>query len=78
MVSFDGCDLCEVVGLYILHRHRMGQKQKLIEIDFGQYHNDGLGVVKSTPKTNLERVKKELHVRYMVYTFFQRRNLNSP
>ena len=57
MGSFDGCELCELVGLYILHR----MKQTFPEIDFGLYRDDGLGVVKRTPKTKLERLKKDLH-----------------
>ena len=36
-------------------------KQKFPEIDFGLYHDDGLGVVKRTPKTKLERLKNDLH-----------------
>ena len=56
MGSYDGCELCELVGLYVLHR----LKEKFPEIDFGLYRDDGLGVLKRTPKTKLERLKKDL------------------
>ena len=57
MGSLDGCELCELVGLHILHQVR----QKFPEIDFGLYRDDGLGALKRTPKTKLEKLKKELH-----------------
>ena len=56
MGSFDGCEVCELVGLYILYRI----KQKFPEINFGLYRDDGLGTLKRTPKPKLERLKKEL------------------
>ena len=56
MGSYDGCELCELVGLYILHKMR----QKFPEIDFGLYRDDGLGAIKRTPKTKLEQLKKAL------------------
>ena len=54
--SYDGCELCELVGLYVLHK----LKQRFPEIDFGLYRDDGLGALKRTPKTKLERLKKSL------------------
>ena len=54
MGSYDGCELCELVGLYVLHR----LKEKFPEIDFGLYRDDGLGVLKRTPKTKLERERE--------------------
>ena len=56
MGSFDGCELCELVGLYVIHR----LKQKFPEIDFGLYRDDGLGAIKRTPRTKLEKLKKDL------------------
>ena len=56
MGSYDGCELCELVGLYVLHK----LKHKFPEIDFGLYRDDGLGALKRTPKTKLERLKKDL------------------
>ena len=54
MGSYDGCEVCELVGLYVLHRI----KEKFPEIDFGLYRDDGLGALKRTPKTKLEKIKK--------------------
>ena len=56
MGSYDGCEVCELVGLYVLHRI----KEKFPEIDFGLYRDDGLGALKRTPKTKLEKIKKDL------------------
>ena len=56
MGSYDGCEVCELVGLYILHKI----KTKFPEIDFGLYRDDGLGIIKRTPKTKLERLKKDI------------------
>ena len=54
MGSYDGCEVCELVGLYIIDT----LKQKHPEIDFGLYRDDGLGTLKRTPKTKLEKLKK--------------------
>lgn len=51
MGSYDGCELCELVGLYVLHKIKL----MFPEIDFGLYRDDGLGVLKRTPKTKLEK-----------------------
>ena len=56
MGSYDGCELCELVGLYVLHKTKL----KFPEIDFGLYRDDGLGALKRTPKTKLEKIKKDL------------------
>ena len=56
MGSYDGCELCELVGLYILQKMR----NKFPEIDFGLYRDDGLGALKRTPKTKLEKLKKDI------------------
>ena len=56
MGSYDGCELCELVGLYVIHTI----KEKFPEIDLGLYRDDGLGVLKRTPKTKLEKLKKDL------------------
>ncbi|MCP3849480.1 MAG: hypothetical protein GY694_04465 [Gammaproteobacteria bacterium] len=57
MGSFDGCELCELVGLYVIYRVR----ENFSELNFGLYRDDGLGVLKRTPKTKLEKLKKDLH-----------------
>ena len=53
MGSFDGAETCELVGLYIL-----SQLQHL-DINVGLYRDDGLAVVKKTPK-QIENIKKEI------------------
>ena len=35
-------------------------KQKVPEVDFGLYRDDGLGAIKRTPKTKLEKLKKDI------------------
>ena len=39
MGSFDGAEVCELVGLFILHQ----MKDAFPSIDFGLYREDGLG-----------------------------------
>ena len=56
MGSYDGCELCELVGLYVIHK----MKQKFPEINFGLYRDDGLGTITKTPKSELERLNKKL------------------
>ena len=56
MGSYDGCELCELVGLYTIHK----MQQNFPDINFGLYRDDGLGTLKHTPKTKLERTKKAI------------------
>ena len=60
MGSYDGAELCELVGLYILHI----MSQEFPEIDFGLYRDDGLGAMQIIPKPALERTKKKLHATF--------------
>ena len=56
MGAFDGAEVCELVGLYILSLIA----EKFGANDFGLYRDDGLGaIVVSGPEG--ERAKKELH-----------------
>ncbi|MCP3852632.1 MAG: hypothetical protein GY694_20755, partial [Gammaproteobacteria bacterium] len=57
MGSYDGCEVCELIGLFILQ----SIKNKFPEINAGLYRDDGLGTLKRTPKNKLERLKKDLH-----------------
>ena len=57
MGSFDGCELCELVGLYIIQK----VKESFPQINLGLYRDDGLGALKKTPKNKLEKLKKDLH-----------------
>ena len=56
MGSYDGCEVCELVGLYILYKLR----DSFPELDCGLYRDNGLGALKRTPKTKLERMKKDM------------------
>ena len=53
MGSFDGAEVCELVGLYLL-----SQLQHL-DMNVGLYRDDGLAVMKLSPQ-NTERMKKEI------------------
>ena len=53
MGSFDGAEVCELVGLYLL-----SQLQHL-DINEGLYRDDGLAVRKLSPQ-NTESMKKEI------------------
>ena len=53
MGSFDGAEVCELVGLYL-----PSQLQHL-DVDVGLYRDDGLAVPKLSPQ-NTERMKKEI------------------
>ena len=57
MGSYDGCELCELVGLFIIDT----VNKKHPEINFGLYRDDGLGAIKIIPKSHLNRLEKKLH-----------------
>ena len=52
--SYDGAETCELVGCYLL-----SQLKQIPDIDIGLYRDDGLAVLKQTPR-EIERVKKEI------------------
>ena len=56
MGSPDGAEICEIVGLYILHRVKTDPRLK--KLDFGLYRDDGLGV---HPRLTTRELK-QLHV----------------
>ena len=56
MGSYDGAELTDLVGLYILHR----LKQTVPEIDFGLYRDDGLGMYRRIPATRLNKIIKTI------------------
>ena len=53
MGFFDGAEICELTGLYML-----AELKKDIEINLGIYRDDALGVV-DLPPQGVERFKKE-------------------
>ena len=56
MGSHDGAEVCELVGLYLLHQMR----EKFPLVDFGLYRDDGLGCYKKLPGPVMERTRKEI------------------
>ena len=54
MGSFDGAESCDLVGSFLLHLITMKHGNK-----FGLYRDDGLGIIKATPRQK-ELIKKEL------------------
>ena len=56
MGSSDGCEVCELVGFYILDKI----KETFPNLTFGLYRDDGLGVHKRQRGTHVERMKNKL------------------
>ena len=56
MGSFDGAEICELVGLYLLYQ----MKNEFPMINFGLYRDDGLGVYVDIPGPQIERIKKNI------------------
>ena len=54
MGSYDGAEICELVGLMILYK----LKEAVPNIDFGLYRDDGLGVYKSTRGCHIDAARK--------------------
>ena len=56
MGCFDGAELCETIGIYILTKlQNVFQKH-----DAGLYRDDGLGVMKELPGPEMERKRKQI------------------
>ena len=56
MGAFDGAEIAELVGLKILNDIR----EKVPEIDFGLYRDDGIAVIKTASGQKIENVKKKI------------------
>ena len=56
MGSFDGAEVCELVGLFILDQC----KQHFPLLDLGLYRDDALGAHNNMPGPKLEQMKKQL------------------
>ena len=54
MGSYNGAETCELVGCDLL-----SQLKQIPDIDIGLYRDDGLAILKQTPR-EIERVKKEI------------------
>jgi len=56
MGSYDGAEICELVGLYLLNEI----KTKVSSIEFGLYRDDGLGITRKLSGPHTERLKKDI------------------
>ena len=56
MGFYDGAEVCELVGTYILKKFKNVTNKE----DIGLYRDDGLGIFQNIPKTEIERKKKEV------------------
>ena len=60
MGSFDGAEICELVGLFLLNQMR----DKFRNLNFGLYRDDGLGYTTSMSGSQQEKIKKEISQLY--------------
>ena len=58
MGAYDGAEICELVGLFILFKFQQLNKIK----NFGLYRDDGLAAVKHMSGPHSKNVKKELQI----------------
>ena len=56
MGAFDGAQVTDLVGLYILHL----LKTEIPNVQFGIYRDDGLGVHENLPKPQINAIKKQV------------------
>ena len=56
MGSFDGAEICELVGLFLLHQ----MNEQFPNTNFGLYRDDGLGFTMNIDSSELERMKKSI------------------
>ena len=54
MGAYDGAQITDLVGLMLLQK----LKEKIPEIDFGLYRDDGLGIYDNLPLSHVEKIKK--------------------
>ena len=66
MGSFDGAEVCELVGAYLL----FSIKENFPTLDFGLYRDDGLGCYKNMPGPQMNKIKKD------IFKFFKDHNLS--
>ena len=56
MGSFDGAELCELVGLFLIS----GLAFVIGKSNVGLYSDDGLAILENTPAPDTERIKKKI------------------
>jgi len=65
MDSYDGAEVCELAGLFLLN----GLSNLIPNDDIGLYRHDGLAVLRNASGPNTERIKKK------IIRFFKDHNL---
>ena len=64
MDSFDGAELCELVGLYLLHK-----LEPLIGTqNTGLYRDDGLTAIRSQSARRLDRLRKDIIAAFQLFS----------
>ena len=66
MGVYDGAEVCELVGIFILHQ----LSRIYIKNDIGLYRDDGLAVFRNTSGSQAEKIKKHFQ------SIFRKNNLN--
>ena len=56
MGYYDGAEVCELVGTYILNK----LKHITSKENIGLHRDDGLGIFQNIPKTEIEKKKKQI------------------
>ena len=56
MGAYDGAEVCQLVGTYILHQLSTKYNRK----DIGLYRDDGLAIFKNTSGPQAEKIKKDI------------------
>jgi len=56
MGSYDGAEICEIVGLYLLNELRT----KCNDLEIGLYRDDGLGIMRNQSGPQTKRTKKKI------------------
>ena len=78
MGSYDGAEVCELIGIFMLSL--IGNKYNLNNI--GLYRDDGLAVFKNTSGSQSEKIKrlfkKFLRTRFRYYHKLQHENSSLP
>ena len=69
MGSFDGAEICELVGIHILSL----LSNKLDKQSTGLYRGDGLVPLRNTSKQKTDRIRKDI-IETFKNTAFQNRN----
>ena len=56
MGCFDGAEVCEVIGVYILHLLKTVMRKENV----GLYRDDGLGILRNSSGPEIERKRKQI------------------